>query len=147
MQKSRSLFSQLHKKAIFYGLVDECGWFSQMLASRKTTAEYTKLTKISALSAPSAVIKITVSISVNPCLISLRAFCAFLWLKLRLWRFSALNGKINQNELNYAKRTQFPKKSNGCNASINKELQRKMHNGHLVKTNPNKANFTRPYGG
>jgi hypothetical protein len=26
--------------------VDEGGWFSQMLASRKTTAEYTKLTKI-----------------------------------------------------------------------------------------------------
>jgi hypothetical protein len=25
--------------------VDEDGWFSQMLASRKTTAEYTKLTK------------------------------------------------------------------------------------------------------
>ncbi|MFZ0033968.1 MAG: hypothetical protein WAK60_03125 [Sedimentisphaerales bacterium] len=26
--------------------VDEGGWFPQMLASRKTTAEYTKLTKI-----------------------------------------------------------------------------------------------------
>jgi hypothetical protein len=26
--------------------VDEGGWFSQMLASRKTTAEYTELTKI-----------------------------------------------------------------------------------------------------
>jgi hypothetical protein len=46
MKKSRSLFSQLHKKAISYGLVDEGGWFPQMLASRKTTAEYTKLTKI-----------------------------------------------------------------------------------------------------
>jgi hypothetical protein len=59
MKKSRSLsclersrkISQLYKKAIFYGLVDEGGWFSQMLASRKTTAEYTKLAKISALSA------------------------------------------------------------------------------------------------
>jgi hypothetical protein len=45
MKKNKSLFSQLHKKAIFYGLVDEDGWFPQMLASRKTTAEYTKLTK------------------------------------------------------------------------------------------------------
>jgi hypothetical protein len=45
MKKSKSLFSQLHKKAILYGLVDEGGWFPQMLASRKTTAEYTKLTK------------------------------------------------------------------------------------------------------
>jgi hypothetical protein len=26
--------------------VDKGGWFSQMLASRKTTAEYAKLTKI-----------------------------------------------------------------------------------------------------
>jgi hypothetical protein len=50
MRKSKSLFSQLHKKAVFYGLVDKGGWFPQMLASRKTTAEYTKLTKISALS-------------------------------------------------------------------------------------------------
>jgi hypothetical protein len=49
-EKSKGLFSQLYKKAIFYGLVDEGGWFPQMLASRKTTAEYTKLTKISALS-------------------------------------------------------------------------------------------------
>jgi hypothetical protein len=45
MKKSKDLFSQLHKKALFYGLVDEGGWFPQMLASRKTTAEYTKLTK------------------------------------------------------------------------------------------------------
>jgi hypothetical protein len=53
MKKSKSLscleqgrkISQLHKKAILYGLVDEGGWFPQMLASRKTTAEYTKLTK------------------------------------------------------------------------------------------------------
>jgi hypothetical protein len=45
MKKSKSLFSQLYKKAILYGLVDEGGWFPQMLASRKTIAEYTKLTK------------------------------------------------------------------------------------------------------
>jgi hypothetical protein len=83
MKKSKDLFSQLYKKAIFYGLVDEGGWFPQMLASRKTTAEHTKLTKISALSAPSAVIKITVSICVNPCLIFLCALVP-LWLKLNL---------------------------------------------------------------
>jgi len=55
MKKSKSLFSQLYKKAIFYGLVDEGGWFPQMLASRKTAAEYTKLAKISALSVFSVV--------------------------------------------------------------------------------------------
>ena len=42
---SQCFFSQLRKKAIFYGLVDEGGRFPQMLASRRTTAEYTKLTK------------------------------------------------------------------------------------------------------
>jgi hypothetical protein len=65
MKKSISLFSQLHKKAIFYGILGESGWFPQMpvlstaegLASRKTTAENTKLAE-------------TVSICVNPCLIS-----------------------------------------------------------------------------
>jgi hypothetical protein len=40
------IFSQLHKKAVLSGLVDESGWFSQMLVSRKTTVEYTLLTKI-----------------------------------------------------------------------------------------------------
>ncbi len=45
MKKSKDLFSQLYKKAILYGLVDEDGWFPQMLASRKTAVEYTKLTK------------------------------------------------------------------------------------------------------
>jgi hypothetical protein len=54
MKESKSLFSQLYKKAIFYGLVDEGGRFSQMLASRKTAAEHTKLAKISALSVFSA---------------------------------------------------------------------------------------------
>jgi hypothetical protein len=53
---------------------------------------------------------------------------------------SALKGKINQNEVNYAKRTQFLKKSNVYKLNKNNELQRKMQIGHLVKTNPNKAN-------
>jgi len=80
MKKSKSLFSQLHKKAILYGLVDEGGWFSQVLASRKTTAEHTKLTNC-----------------VNLCLISLRALVP-LWLK------------FNQSKMiNYAKQSQFPK--------------------------------------
>jgi hypothetical protein len=59
---------------------------------------------------------------------------------------SALSGKFNQKRVNYAKQTQFFKKSNVYNLNGNNELQRKMQNGHLVKTNPNKANFTR-YGG
>jgi exodeoxyribonuclease VII large subunit len=47
------------------------------------------------------------------------------------------------NKQNYAKRTQFPKKSNVYNRSFNNELQRKINNGHLVKTNPNEANLAR----
>jgi hypothetical protein len=41
---------------------------------------------------------------------------------------------------NYAKQTQFFKKSDDCNASIDKQLRRKIEIGHLVKTNPIKAN-------
>jgi len=65
----------------------------------------------------------------------------------RKWGFFAHSGKFNQNEVNYAKRTQFPKTKNVYNRNYDKELQRKMNNGLLVKTNPNKPNFTRPYGG
>ena len=36
----------------------------------------------------------------------------------------------------YVKQSQFPETKEGCNASINNELQRKTNNGHLVKTNP-----------
>jgi hypothetical protein len=59
----------------------------------------------------------------------------------RTWRLSVLSEKINQNEVNYAKQSQFIKKSNVYNINKNNELQRKMHIGHLVKTNPNKANL------
>jgi len=53
-----------------------------------------------------------------------------------------------QSKLNdYAKQSQFPKKSNVYNSSFNKELQRKMDNGLLVKTNPNKPNFRECAGG
>ena len=52
-----------------------------------------------------------------------------------------LSGKINQNDINYAKRTQFRTKSNFYNRNVNNELQRKIEIGHLVKTNPNKANL------
>jgi len=56
--------------------------------------------------------------------------------------------KADQSKItNYAKQTQFSKKSNIHNRSFDNELQRKMDNGLLVKTNPIKANFTRPYGG
>jgi hypothetical protein len=49
--------------------------------------------------------------------------------------------KIFQSKItNYAKRTQFFKKSNVYNRNFNNELQRKMDNGHLVKTNPNEPN-------
>jgi hypothetical protein len=57
-----------------------------------------------------------------------------------------MKGNFNQNEQKYVKQSQFFKKSNVYNPNFNNELQRKMRIGHLVKTNPNKANFTRPYG-
>jgi len=43
--------------------------------------------------------------------------------------------------INYAKRTQFEKKSNVYNRNYDNQLQRKMNNGRLVKTNPNEANL------
>jgi len=56
----------------------------------------------------------------------------------------SLLAKPGQSKItNYAKRTQFFKKSNVYNLNKNKELQQKMDNGHLVKTNPNEPNFTR----
>jgi hypothetical protein len=71
----------------------------------------------------------------------LRAFCAFLWLKLNLPRRSLLAKTGQSKHVNYAKQTQFSKKSNVYNRNFNNELQRKMDNGHLVKTNPIKANL------
>jgi len=51
--------------------------------------------------------------------------------------------KADQSKhINYAKQSQFSKKSNVYNRNDDKELQRKIHNGHLVKTNPNKAKFS-----
>ena len=44
------------------------------------------------------------------------------------------------DEVNYAKQTQFWTKSSFYNPSFNSGLQRKNEIGHLVKTNPNKAN-------
>jgi hypothetical protein len=50
--------------------------------------------------------------------------------------------KADQSKItNYAKQTQFPKKSNVYNLIENKELQQEMQIGHLVKTNPIKANL------
>jgi hypothetical protein len=54
----------------------------------------------------------------------------------------AIRATRDERRIN-AKQTQFPKKSNGCNLSSNSKLQRKMDNGHLVKTNPIKPNFRR----
>jgi hypothetical protein len=68
-----------------------------------------------------------------------------LWLKLNLSAV-ALAKADQSKRINYAKRTQFFKKSNVHNINNNNELQRKTQIGHLVKTNPNKANFIR-YGG
>jgi len=51
-------------------------------------------------------------------------------------------GQRNQSKrVNYAKRTQFFKKSNVYKLNNNNELQQKMANGHLVKTNPNEPNL------
>jgi hypothetical protein len=43
--------------------------------------------------------------------------------------------------INYAKQSQFIKKSNVYNRNFDNDLQRKMDIGHLVKTNPNEAKF------
>jgi hypothetical protein len=52
--------------------------------------------------------------------------------------------KPDQSKItNYAKQSQFPKKSNVYNRNFNNELQRKTNCGHLVKTNPNEANLAR----
>jgi hypothetical protein len=56
MKKSKSFFSRLKNGGLYFRHpVDEGGWFSQVLAARKTAAEYTKLTKTSVFSACSAV--------------------------------------------------------------------------------------------
>jgi hypothetical protein len=84
-------------------------------------------------------------------LLSLRASVS-LWLKLNL--SAVLSGvalaktealaKADQSKItNYAKQTQFFKKSNVYNRNFNNELQRKINNGLLVKTNPNEANLIR----
>ncbi len=53
--------------------------------------------------------------------------------------------KIFQSKIsNYAKRTQFFKKSNVYNLNKNNELQQKMDFGHLVKTNPKRTQFYPP---
>jgi hypothetical protein len=62
-------------------------------------------------------------------------------LRLKISVICEICGWNQSKQLNYAKQSQFSKKSNGCNISSNNELQRKIENGHLVKTNPNKANL------
>ena len=48
---------------------------------------------------------------------------------------------LYKSALFYAKQSQFLKKSNGCKLNYNKGLWEKKRTGHLVKTNPNKANL------
>jgi hypothetical protein len=75
-----------------------------------------------------------------------------LWLKLNLSAVACSSAiasataeaKADQSKIiNYAKRTQFFKKSNIYNLNKNNQLQRKIQLGHLVKTNPIKPKFTR----
>jgi hypothetical protein len=57
-----------------------------------------------------------------------------------------INNELNQSKMNdYAKQTQFPKTKNVYNLNKNNELQRKINNGLLVKTNPNEPNFIRVF--
>jgi hypothetical protein len=68
-----------------------------------------------------------------PCAISVKRTVL---IRVHLWL------KISQSKItNYAKQTQFPKKSNVYNLNKNNKLQRKMNNGLLVKTNPIKPNL------
>jgi hypothetical protein len=53
----------------------------------------------------------------------------------------ALAKADQSKQLNYAKQSQFSKKSNVYNRNYDNGLQRKINNGLLVKTNPNKANL------
>jgi hypothetical protein len=63
---------------------------------------------------------------------------------LRSTTYASRNTRFNQSKIiNYAKRSQFFKKSSVYNRSYDNELQRKINNGHLVKTNPNEANLVR----
>jgi hypothetical protein len=52
-----------------------------------------------------------------------------------------MTGKPTKKRVNYAKQSQFPKSQIIYNRNSNNQLQRKIDNGHLVKTNPNKANL------
>jgi hypothetical protein len=47
-----------------------------------------------------------------------------------------LEWKFQSKHVNYAKQSQFSKKSNVYNRNYDNELQRKNEIGHLVKTNP-----------
>jgi hypothetical protein len=51
---------------------------------------------------------------------------------------------VQSKTTNYAKQSQFPKKSNVYNLNENNELQRKMDNGLLVKTNPKQTQIYPP---
>ena len=97
---------------------------SQMLASRRDPPKYTKAEQNSALSASSAIIKITGSICVNP------------W---NPWL------KIFQSKMNdYAKQTQFPKNQNELKLLFNKGLWKQAacrYGQNKANTNPIQSQY------
>ena len=127
MKKSRSLFSWLKNGGLYIRHpVDAGGAFADVHIEKRPAKVHQSRLKLCALCVLGGV--------------NLGNFYLSNQFNLRNLRL-----KFNQSKnINYAKRTQFPKKSNGCNISSNNELQRKMDNGHLVKTNPNKANLSPP---
>jgi hypothetical protein len=125
MRKSISLFNQLHKKAIFYGIVGESGWFRSPLGTRKTTAENTKLTE-------------TVLISVNPCLISLcLSVLVAIPFRVNLCSFVVKSMSIKHNKV---RKTNPILSSAGGFQVVVKQRVIKM-NPYFWPKNP-KANFT-----
>jgi hypothetical protein len=117
MKKSKSLFGRLNNGGLYLRHpVDAGGAFADVHIEKSPVKVHQSRLKLCALSALGG--------NKNNCV----NLCN-LWLK------------IDQSKItNYAKRTQFSKKSNVYNRNFNNELQRKMDNGHLVKTNPNEPN-------
>jgi hypothetical protein len=122
MKKSRSLFGRLNNE-VRRNSADKATAFHRSSLREKALPKNACRPKLCALSVLSGVNlgNIFKLISVNLC---------NLWLK-----------DVQSKMINYAKRTQFFKKSNTRKPNRSNELQRKMQIGHLVKTNPNKANL------
>jgi hypothetical protein len=115
----------LHSSRAEDGSADKATAFHRSSLREKALPQNACRPKLCALSVLSGVNlgSIFKVISVNLC---------NLWLK-----------NVQSKITNYAKRTQFSKKSNAHNRSFSNELQRKSSFRHLVKTNPIEPNFTR----